>query len=259
MRIKNVRFIAHSATLLFALMSSTAFAADFENDSGVGVREDRWSGFYMGAHVGIAYSDTPLRYEGAPLNTCAAITGSVADCNTQGNVNSNGLAGGVQAGFNHQTGYIVWGVEGEVAWRGNNGKTTFLPSFGVTQTFEESNRWLVTLRPRIGFAYDRAIIYATGGVAWGSVGHTATFFDPLRLVGGIPLTFSQSDTRIGWTTGTGIEYALTPHWSFKGEYLYVDLGTTSISNPGVTGSWWPTNAKFIEQEHLLRAGLNYRF
>jgi hypothetical protein len=49
------------------------------------------------------------------------------------------------------------------------------------------------------------------------------------------------------------------HVQASGEYLYVDSGTTSIANPGVTGSWWPTNTKSIEQEHLLRAGLNYRF
>ena len=126
----------------------------------------------------------------------------------------------------------------------------------MVQDFSESNGWLATLRPRLGFAYYRAFIYATGGVAWSSVNRTVSFHDPLHVFE--PLTAQESASRVGWTTGVGVEYALTTRWSFKGEYLFVDLGEVNVATAAV-GGWWPTGTSFSEQEHVLRAGLNYRF
>src|SRR5262249_3188859 len=155
-------------------------------------------------------TDARFDYAATPLAACVAITGTPDDCQTKGNANSNSLAGGLQAGFNHQIGDLIWGVEGDVTWLGpDHGKATFFPNFGGIQKFEENNNWLVTLRPRVGFAYYRAFIYATGGVAWGSVSHTVAFQDPSNVLQ--PLLAHASGIRMGWTLGTGAECVLTEH------------------------------------------------
>ena len=216
-----------------------------------------WTGFYVGGNVGFNYTTSRFDHAATPLSACTLITGSVADCSTSGTVNSNSVMGGIQAGFNYQVGSFIWGLEGDITWRGQDvGKATFVPAFGVVQDFAESNGWLATLRPRVGFAYYRAFIYATGGVAWGNVSHTLTFRDPLNV---FPTLVTQEDrSRVGWTTGVGVEYALTTHWTFRGEYLFVDLGEVNVAT-AATGGWWPTNTTLAEQQHLLRAALNYRF
>ena len=216
-----------------------------------------WTGFYVGGHFGFVYSDSPFHYTAAPLVNCVAVTGTADDCQARGDVNSNSLAGGLEAGFNHQIGHFIWGLEGDITWRGYDvGKATFLPAFGVIQDFSESNDWLITLRPRLGFSYYRAFIYATGGAAWSSVSHTISFHDPANVF--TPLTVNESATRMGWTLGTGVEYVLTAHLTFKGEYLFVDLGSVTVPTPAV-GGWWATATRFSEEEHILRTALNYKF
>jgi outer membrane immunogenic protein len=214
-----------------------------------------WSGFYVGGHLGVAISDSPFSSTATSLDACTAVTGAASDCQAHGNVNSNGLAGGLQAGFTQQIGHLVWGLEGDVTWRAGDGKAAVLPAFGAVQQFAESSNWLITLRPRLGFSYYRAFLYATGGVAWGGVRTSAAFADGAVLPA---LTAHEAATRTGWTVGTGLEYELASHLSFKGEFLFVDLGSESLSTPAA-GGWFATSTRFSEQEHILRAGLNYRF
>jgi outer membrane immunogenic protein len=99
-------------------------------------------------------------------------------------------------------------------------------------------------------------MYATGGVAWGSVSRRVAFQDPFNEFP--PLAVHETQTHTGWTAGTGVEYVLTPHLTFKGEYLFVDLGNTTVATPA-TGGWWPTTTPFRERQHMLRVGLNYKF
>ena len=66
-----------------------------------------------------------------------------------------------------------------------------------------------------------------------------------------------SKTKVGWTVGAGVEYAMWSNWSVKLEYLYVDLGKfdCGVSCTGVAGS--SDNVSF--NANVVRAGLNYRF
>jgi outer membrane immunogenic protein len=155
------RFVG-AAVLSLVLVSSAACADEYDdgqyhvpsgNIPPPYVSLFSWTGFYAGGHFGFSYSDTRFDYTATPLATCAAITGLADDCHASGNTNANSLAGGLQAGFNQQIGHFVWGLEGDVTWRGNDsGKATFLPAFGVVQNFSESDDWLITLRPRVGFS-----------------------------------------------------------------------------------------------------------
>lgn len=135
------------------------------------------------------------------------------------------LAGGT-VGYNHQMGQFVVGLEADGAWSGIEGDDA---------AFDTSIDWLSTVRGRVGFALDNFLIYGTGGAAIGEVSYDDGIVD-------------DSDTRVGWTAGGGVEAAVTDNISIKGEYLYVDLGEEEIGGTDVD-----INA------HTVRGGINYRF
>jgi outer membrane immunogenic protein len=100
--------------------------------------------------------------------------------------------------------------------------------------------WLATVRGRAGWAWERVLFYGTGGAAFApaSVGAGSFFAGSL---GG-------SATMTGWTAGGGVEYAFTPNWTAKAEYLYVDFPSPSVGG---------TSFKFTD--NLIRGGINYKF
>jgi outer membrane immunogenic protein len=140
----------------------------------------------------------------------------------------SGFVGGAQAGYNFQTGPWVFGVEGDLQATGAS--DTFAP-------WKFSNPWFGTVRGRGGYAFNNVFLYGTAGLAFGEL--TGQTFGA-----------SESHTNIGWTVGLGAEFGLTPHWSAKAEYLFIDLND---SNFAITGL--PNGYRF----GLLRAGVNYRF
>ena len=113
-------------------------------------------------------------------------------------------------------------------------------------------------RARIGFTpYDRFLIYATGGLAYGEVKSYASVTGVQNAALG--WSGSKSDVKYGWTLGAGAEYALTNNWTLKGEYLYYDLGKHMVSIDRVTGPAGTASAELPTAGHIGRVGLNYRF
>lgn len=141
----------------------------------------------------------------------------------------SGLVGGAEAGFNWQHGNFVYGAEADINLSGAG--DTFAP-------WQFSNPWFGTLRGRGGVAINNVLIYGTAGLAFG--GLTANTAGNL----------SENHTSFGWVAGGGVEVGLTPNWSAKAEWLYLDLADRSFS---VTG----TNNGL--EANLLRLGVNYRF
>ena len=134
---------------------------------------------------------------------------------------------GVNVGYNYQfAGNWVIGLEADIAGSTLDTSFTSADFLGLKSKLNS----LGTVRGRIGYAFDRALVYATGGFAYGHVENTA--FNSTAL----SYNSSTSDWRTGWTAGAGIEYAFTNNWTVRVEGLYVDLGSTtgSISN-GSTG------------------------
>ena len=130
-------------------------------------------------------------------------------------------------------------VEGDIDWSGLNGTGT---SAGCPGGCSTSETWLSTVRGRIGYAFDRVMPYATGGLAVGDIRASMPGF-----AGG-------TSTNAGWTLGGGVEFALPGNWTAKAEYLRVDLG--SFNCTGCT----PAPAGNVSlQENVFRAGVNYRF
>ena len=151
---------------------------------------------------------------------------------------NGGLVGGT-IGYNLQTGNWVWGIEGDFDASWIKGTETVICG---TPGCETSNPWLATARARIGYAWDRWMPYFTGGAAFANIKMTP------------PGGTSETEMKIGWTAGLGVEYAFLGAWSAKFEYLYADLGTASCETP--------TCAPAVDvafKTNLVRVGLNYRF
>jgi outer membrane immunogenic protein len=118
-----------------------------------------------------------------------------------------------------------------------------------------NQRFLGTVRGRGGIAFDRFLVYGTGGVAFGT-GPTINTFNPF-LIGAGPFfnnLNNNSNWRVGYAVGGGVEYAFLNNWSVKLEYLFTDLGRTNNNN-----GFFFNNNNFRERNHIVRAGLNYKF
>ncbi len=186
-----------------------------------------WGGIYVGLNGGYAFGNSDW------TNTLGATTGNF-------NVNG-GLVGGT-IGANYQMGQFVMGIEADGDWTGISGSTSTTCGAVPCKT---SNDWLGTVRGRLGFAWDRVLMYGTAGGAGGNIkasqpGSGAT----------------TNNDKFGWTAGAGLEVAITDNLTAKVEYLFVDLSNSTFSCT-VCGGGAPSTVKF--DTSLVRAGLNFKF
>jgi outer membrane immunogenic protein len=170
------------------------------------------------------------------------------------NNNSARFIGGGQAGVNWQINQFVLGVEGDgqvLVGTNNNNNNNFF-GFGNNGN---NTRFLGTVRGRGGIAFDRFLVYGTGGVAFGT-GPTINNFNPFLISAGpfFNNVNNNNNWRVGYAVGGGVEYAFLNNWSVKLEYLYTDLERTNNNN-----GFFFNNNNFRERNHIVRAGLNYKF
>jgi outer membrane immunogenic protein len=160
--------------------------------------------------------------------------------------NQNGGIFGGTSGLQIQYGSWVLGAESDISWANINGSVATAGCNGGTCF--TNLQWLGTSRSRIGYAWDRWMIFAAGGLAYGNIkaGQGSCPTIPGNF------GFCGTNTELGWTAGGGIEAFIAPGWSAKLEYLYVDLGNHYSYTPVV-----PIFA--TERVSVLRAGLNYHF
>lgn len=211
------RFVVAAAA--FATMTCGAWAADLPNTKGPPEFAPppppafSWTGFYIGGQVGYQWgeSDDPFLSNGAA--TLAA---------PEYAHNDEGVVGGAHAGYNLQFDQFVVGVEGDVDGSSYEGSVAFGPTIEKTEIPIEGS-----FRGRLGFAFDRVLIYGTGGLALASV--EGSFSAPTVST----LSASGTQGRAGWTAGGGIEYAITNNWSVSAEYRYIDLGRATYSFAGL--------------------------
>ena len=205
------RFVLRALALIAAAWTLSAQAADMNYGARAPYTVTQplnaysWAGPYIGGNLGYAW-------------------GSVANNPTK----PSGFAGGVQAGYNFQTGPWVFGIEGDI--QASGAEQTFAP-------WKFSNPWFGTLRGRAGYALNNVLFYGTGGLAFGEL-RANTF------------GLSESHTNAGWTLGVGAEMGFAPNWSAKVEYLYVDLNNSNFVITGASNGY---------RFGLVRAGVNYHF
>ncbi|HTK13576.1 MAG TPA: outer membrane protein [Xanthobacteraceae bacterium] len=199
-----------------------------------------WAGFYAGVNVGYGGGETNYPISAGGLG--------VAEID----ITSSGFIGGGQIGYNWQTGNVVYGLE--VDFQGSGVESKFeetLPGFGSI-AIGTTTDYFGTARARIGTTpWDRSLLYVTGGLAYG---HTTTNFG---IIGGGFGSPDISNDKIGWTVGAGLEYMIAPKWSFKTEYLYVDLGRDDLDLTALGG--FPGTISEESRMHVVRAGVNYHF
>jgi outer membrane immunogenic protein len=277
-RNKMNKFTAAAAVAL-ALVAGSAFAADlpYRKEAPVYVPPPpsfSWAGLYGGINIGYGFGDGSQEYGGIGYIT-AAPGGNIPGGSVLGGTsNLNGVVGGGQVGYNWQfSPWLVFGIETDI--QASDVHDTVNSAAGVVDAFgshvqsatsTKSVDWYGTVRGRVGVApfIPNLLIYGTGGFAYGGVTHGVGFADNganLPAFGSIA-TAQYDSTSTGWTAGGGIEWSPTgfPAWSVKVEYLYVDLGNTSVSgvsvggNP-VYGATYSSPTRF----HTVRAGLNWHF
>jgi outer membrane immunogenic protein len=230
-----------------------------------------WTGFYIGANAGGAWDRNEINTtQFAPVPPFFAIDNAAVSAAASPTINSAGFTGGIQAGYNWQMGNVVLGIEADFEYlglRGSDGGTFPFPStlpggpLGPPTAFFSTNTsyrtdWLFTLRPRLGWAINNWLLYATGGLAVGR----EKFNQTITLLTPFVETASFSTTRTGWAAGAGVEYAFSQHWSIRGEYLHVDLGTVDTTGtiaPPFAG-FFPTSSIHLTT-NIGRAAINYRF
>jgi outer membrane immunogenic protein len=217
-----------------------------------------WTGLYVGGQIGYAWGRDPVSWSGIS-NDDELASGAF-------NHTPQGVIGGAHVGYNLQ--YNQWlalGIEGSVDGTSLS-RTLAVPVndvFGDTPgIITASSRADVqgSVRGRIGIAFDRLLIYGTGGVAF--TGFNTTITDTTGFFTGVQGTNTTfSNTRAGWTAGGGIEYAITDNWWVRAEYRYSNFGhTTDFPFPGEL----PFDDSFVFLRHHLtenqvQAGFSYRF
>ncbi len=187
-----------------------------------------WTGFYLGINGGYAFGTSNWYNSGLGSGT--------------GDFSTSGFLVGGTVGANYQSGAIVYGVEADGDWSNLDGSVGACV-FGAT--CETKSDWLATVRGRMGYAWDRLLVYVTAGGAFSNV--------QAGLQGG---SFSSS-TQIGWTGGAGIEGALAPNWTARVELLYVDFGNASCTTACDPSSGTTTSVSLTET--IVRAGVDYKF
>jgi outer membrane immunogenic protein len=188
-----------------------------------------WTGFYLGAHIGGAFSGSNS-FNGLALSDYDAR-----------------LLGGVQAGADWQfAGNFVVGAEGQYSWLGKNNLNAVFPAGFV---YSNNQRALASITARLGYAFGSALVYVKGGYAWSDNNETLTF-------AGVPVAFVlDSSHSNGWTLGGGVEYMFAPNWSAKAEYQYYNFGDSRFLAPAALVPF----GTFHNDEHTLKLGVNYRF
>ena len=247
------------------VLASSASAADI---AGSGPRLAAaplftWTGFYVGAHAGYAWTDNEVALTSVYPGGLFQIDVGNGTLATKAKVEGDGASGGIQAGYNVQFGGLVLGLEADVSLMDAAAKGTYSAPdlflfYGIMthSTFRSELDALGTLRARAGMAFDRALFYITGGVA---VGEVTNGFD-VSIPGFYENGWSHSRTEWGWAAGAGLEYAIWDNLSAKLEYLYYNLGDRTIRymDPPNFGDEY-LDYRFKHQGSTARAGLNYRF
>jgi outer membrane immunogenic protein len=147
-----------------------------------------------------------------------------------------------------------------------------VPGFPVTGNLSENLKWFGTLRGRIGATVaPTTLLYLTGGLALGEVStnHTVTGVNVIgpqqnNSVVSLPVagSLSNTNTKVGWAVGAGVETSVYQNWTAKLEYLYLDLGTvTGAVSPFIAPSGGVIVASYCSHitNNVLRVGLNYHF
>lgn len=232
-----------AVAVLFVMGSGSAFAADLPSRYAappvMPVPVFTWTGFYIGVQGGYVRG-----------RTSGPFTAADGTDPSPYRINANGGVVGGHAGYNWQTGSLVFGVEGDANFTDLR-QGQIVPDPPVVYKVTAKQNYDADIRGRVGWAFDRVLLYAAGGVAFGDVqtAYTEYGFPPYPYL-------TKTTDRVGWTIGGGVEYALTNNWLARVEYRHTDLGASSFvnSNPAIDTA---DSVRFSSD--IVLAGISYKF
>jgi opacity protein-like surface antigen len=218
---------------VLAASATSAFAADMPSYPAetAFVSEPSWDRCYVGVHVTATTGEK---------RTAFPFSDNSHDI--------DGPTGGVQAGCDKQFKRVVVGLIGDISATDVTGDNTYIS--GVAITNETEVNFIATVRGRLGWGFDKTLLYVTGGAAFADLDVTLST---------AVASETESNTHFGWTVGAGGEMKVTEKISLFAEYLYTDLGSE-------TYSYGPPDSILTAQDHesdlefhTFKIGANYSF
>ena len=197
-----------------------------------------WTGCYVGGNVGGIWAHSDWN------------DGVFGDL---GSSTANGAIGGVQAGCNYQVGGWVFGIQGDYDWTNANNNTANV----VFPTLSDQTQInsLASVTGRVGYAWDRFLLYVKAGGAWERTNFSAQ-------VGGFSVATANT-TNSGWTIGVGGEYAFLNWLTGFIEYDYYNFNNNNtnalVCTPAVCGGFAFNNLSVTTNVNVVKAGLNFKF
>lgn len=206
-----------------------------------------WAGPYIGIQGGIVSHRGEFDDPDGFLNRAFAVTPPT----TYRSDKTGGIFGG-HAGYNLQSGSIVYGIEADFSGMSAKGSTTRPNEPTSFANFQV--RWLATIRGRLGVTVTPAtLLYATGGVAFGDVrNHSGVAaFNSNMIV---------DKVRTGWTVGGGLEHMFARNWTVRAEVRYADLGNNSATcTPAGGDCIFPYRGEFSNKLLMGLVGVSLKF
>jgi outer membrane immunogenic protein len=240
------------STVALAALAGTAFAADLPSRRAPPVYAPpppipvfTWTGGYIGGQLGYEFGNDQ-KYGANSRNGIVVVPGA--------STKPSGVIGGAHIGYNYSTqglpifgGFLgaggVIGIEGDVD---GTSTTKNYPIGPIGASYRETIEGSV--RGRLGFAFDRVLAYGTGGVAFGGIKNSYNFGT---------LQDSSTTTRVGYTVGGGIEYAVTNNIAVRVEYRYTDFGNYTNTLSAITAGG--LNVRHRDTDNRVQAGISYKF
>ena len=212
-----------------------------------------WTGFYLGGNLGGKWGNFN--------SSLTSGNGSVLGFSGSG---SSSFVGGGQLGYMWQTGQWVFGIEGDFDGTDLHRSFTaanFVGPFVPGDTLALRNDWQASVRGRLGYAWDRTLLYVTGGGSWANLKAAANFVP----VGAIPGTvIAANRTPFGWTIGGGLDYGIAPGWSLGVEYRFTRYQNDNSNSFGLLtttagGTTTPLSISRSLDTSEVTARVNYHF
>lgn len=203
-----------------------------------------WAGLYLGGTVGFTWGDEEDNQSGGfpTTQTTIVLFSAPGDADA---FDVDGFIGGLHAGYNWQADQFVFGVEGDIAFSDLSGGADY-DYIGSPGYLSLESDWQASARLRAGYAFDRTLLYVTGGVAFARA--------ELEAASDSGIVESDSNTHVGWTIGGGIEHAFSDQWLGRIEARYTDFGSETY-DLGTQGS----AVKSSWDQTTVTVGLSYKF
>ena len=251
-------------------LASAALAADSPAlPSSLAASPFNWEGFYVGAQAGYGWSTAKTTIVGDSIANSLVAGGALM---SEYKVGGGGGAGGLHMGHNWQLGAVVLGAEVDAgAMKIGKARSArlinpdsigwYAPGSQFDSRASLSGQWQSTIRARVGVAFDRLLVYATGGGALAN----------LNLKGSVARTYpvgwrtwatwntGGSTTEAGYVVGAGAEYAMTTNLLVRVEGLYSDFGKVRDVIYPTSFERWRAERSTPLQVTTFRGGLSYKF